>query len=128
MGKKSLYFLAVIGLFLAHSAQAEDNKIANLKQTSLPPSSASLLTAGTEPLAEAVGHYARSRALLISAIREFDAGYKLANPDMLMDSKAFRATLVTRATELEKVLDPQARASKGGVSFNPDSRLLAGAK
>lgn len=90
------------------------------------PPAETLLTAGPEDLAAATGHYARTRSLLLAAIREFDAGYKLANPDALMDSQLFRETLLTRAKELEHVLDPQPRASKGGVRFNPDSRLLGG--
>jgi hypothetical protein len=90
------------------------------------PKSETLLSAGPEDLAAATGHYARTRSLLLAAIREFDAGYKLANPDALMDSQLFRETLLTRAKELETVLDPQPRASKSGVRFNPDSRLLGG--
>ena len=124
MVKKSFAFLVGFGLLvLAPAAQAEGNKG---EKSSLPTSSASLQTAGTEQLAAAIGHYAKSRSLLIAAIREFDKGYKLANPDALIDSKTYRNTLITRAEEMEHVLDPQPRASKGAVSIDPDSRLLSG--
>jgi hypothetical protein len=77
-----------------------------------------------ERLATAVGHYARSRSLLIAAINEFDKGYKVANPDAVLDSKEWRATLIDRAEELQKILDPQPRVTRGGVKFDADSRLL----
>ncbi|MCO6432478.1 MAG: hypothetical protein J5J00_16615 [Deltaproteobacteria bacterium] len=81
-----------------------------------------------EQLASAVGHYARARSLLIEAIREFDRGHKIADPDALMDSKRWRATLLDRAKELERVLDPQPKASRSGIKFNADKRLLNEAK
>ncbi len=123
MVMKSFALLVGFGLLvLAPTARAESNG----EKSSLPVSSASLQTAGTEQLAAAIGHYAKSRSLLIAAIREFDKGYKLANPDALIDSKAYRNTLITRAEEMEHVLDPQPRASKGAVAIDPDSRLLSG--
>lgn len=84
--------------------------------------------ASGETLAEAIGHYSRSRSLLIEAIREFDRGMKIAEPNALIDSKKWRTSLVDRAQELERVLDPQPRVSKGGVKFNADKRLLNEAK
>ncbi len=77
-----------------------------------------------ERLAAAVGHYARSRSLILAAIREFDLGKKLATPDVLLDSAEWRSSLIDRATELEKVLDPQPRITSGGVRYQPDTRLL----
>jgi len=77
-----------------------------------------------ERLATAVGHYARARSLLNAAIREFDKGYQLANPDALLNSDEWRKDLVDRATELERVLDPQPRITRGGVKYNADNRLL----
>lgn len=77
-----------------------------------------------ERLAEATGHYARTRSLIIAAIREFDKAAALASPDALIDSQEWRRTLVDRAQDLEKVLDPQPRASRGGVKFDADTRLL----
>lgn len=75
-------------------------------------------------LTQAIGHYSRARALLIKAIREFDKGVRLADPSSLIDSKLWRATLVYRAEDLEKILSPQPRASESGVQFDGDSRLL----
>jgi len=73
---------------------------------------------------EAVGHYARARSLLIEALREFDRGNHIASPEAFLDADAFRDTLISRADELERVLDPQPRITKGGVRYNPDSRLI----
>ena len=81
-----------------------------------------------EQLASAVGHYARARSLLMAALREFDKGTQLVNPDSILDSKVFRENLIERATDLEKVLDPQPRITQGGVRFEPDPRLLGEAK
>lgn len=81
-----------------------------------------------DDLSEAVGHYARARSLLIAALREFDAGYKLANPNALLNSAQWRATLVDRAQELDRVVDPQPRVSRTGVRFQSDTRLLNEAK
>jgi hypothetical protein len=77
-----------------------------------------------ERLAAAVGHYARARSLILAAIREFDSGKRLATPDVLLDSAEWRSSLIDRATELEKVLDPQPRITNGGVRYQPDTRLL----
>jgi hypothetical protein len=85
-------------------------------------------SASGERLASAMGHYARSRSLLISAIHEFDRANKLANPGALLNSEAWRAALIDRAEELEKVLDPQPRSSRSGVKFEGDSRLLGETK
>lgn len=90
--------------------------------------SASLGTARPEVASEAVAHYARSRALLISAIHEFDKARKLAKPDELLDSVKWRNTLIDRAEDLERVLDPQPRVTRGGIKFEADSRLLPEAK
>jgi hypothetical protein len=84
----------------------------------------SLQRATGPELASAVGHYARARSLLIAAVREFDQGLKNANPDVLIDSKEWRNSVLDRAEDLEKVLAPQPATTERGVSFNPDSRLL----
>lgn len=78
--------------------------------------------------AEAVAHYARSRALLVKAITEFDKARSLAKPDELLDATKWRNTLIDRAEDLEKVLDPQPRVTRGGIYFEADSRLLPEAK
>lgn len=85
-------------------------------------------TTNAEDLAAATGHYARARSLLVEAIREFDRGYKIADPSALIDSKRWRTSLLDKAEELERVLDPQPRVSNSGVKFNADKRLLNEAK
>jgi|GEM_PF-2008761 len=84
----------------------------------------SLERADEETQAAAIGHYARSRSLLLAALREFDYGYKIAKPDAILNSKAWRESVISRAEELEKILAPQPRITKSGVRFSPDNRLL----
>ncbi|MCB0318621.1 MAG: hypothetical protein KDD56_07675 [Bdellovibrionales bacterium] len=74
--------------------------------------------ANSEQLAAATGHYAKSRTLLIAAIREFDKARKIASPGSLLDVDEFRNILISRAEELERVLDPQPRISESGVKFD----------
>lgn len=93
----------------------------------LPPSQ-SLREAHPEITAEAVAHYARSRALLIKAINEFDKGRRLSKPDELLDSIKWRNTLIDRAEDIERILAPQPRVTKGGIYFEADPRLLPEAK
>jgi hypothetical protein len=99
----------------ANEARASLNEVAMIGQVS------------EEEKAAAVGHYARSRSLLIAALREFDQGYKLAKPDAIIDSKQWRDDLISRAEDLERILAPQARASKFGVKYDADPRLLGAA-
>ena len=89
---------------------------------------ASLDQADQETTVEAVAHYARCRALLIAALNEFDTARKIAKPDDLLDPVKWRNTLIDRAEDLERVLDPQPRATKGGIKFSADPRLLPEAK
>lgn len=84
----------------------------------------SIQRASSAQLASAAGHYARARSLLIAAVREFDQGLRAANPDVLIDSKEWRNSVLDRAEDLEKVLAPQPVATERGVHFNPDSRLM----
>ncbi|MCB0331910.1 MAG: hypothetical protein KDD55_00355 [Bdellovibrionales bacterium] len=75
-------------------------------------------------LTKASAHYARSRAMLIAALREFDKATQLVNPDTLIDSKEWRSIVYDRAEELQRILAPQPRASEGGVRFDPQPGLL----
>ncbi len=98
----------------------------------LPPAfseqPAPLQRANNEELSAGMGHFARARSLLVAAINEFDAGLKVVNPEALLDVKGFRGSLLERAGELERVLDPQPRVSRAGVAYEPDSRLLGAPK
>lgn len=73
---------------------------------------------------EAVAHFSRARSLLIAALKEFDRGAKIASPSELLDTAQWRNTLIDRAEDLDRVLDPQPRATQGGIKFEADSRLL----
>lgn len=85
---------------------------------------ASLGQADNQNTTEAVAHFARSRSLIIAALHEFDKGRKLASPNQLLDPVQWRNTLIDRAEDLDRVLDPQPRATKGGIKFEADPRLL----
>ena len=80
--------------------------------------------AGQEETTEAVAHFARARSLIIAALHEFDKGRKIASPSDLLDPVQWRNTLIDRAEDLDRVLDPQPRATKGGIKFEADPRLL----
>ena len=84
--------------------------------------------AGLEETAEAVAHFSRARSLIIAALHEFDKGRKIANPSELLDAVQWRNTLIDRAEDLDRVLDPQPRATKGGIKFEADPRLLPEAR
>lgn len=80
--------------------------------------------ANEERTAIAVGHYARARALLIEAIAEFERGKNVARPDMLVDSEQWRLTVVSKAEELNRLLDPQPRITKAGVRYQAQPSLI----
>ena len=81
-----------------------------------------------EQLATAIGHFGRARSLLIAAIQAFDTGCKFANPKVLINVESGRGNVMERVEDLERVLAPQARVTKGGVQYQPDNRLIHGAK
>ena len=108
-----VFSILVISLIFLSNAYAED-----------AASNATLERAKGEQLSRAVGHYARARSLLIAAIREFDKGYKVANPEAILDATTWREEVVSRAADLERVLDPQPRASNVGAKYEEDTRLL----
>lgn len=72
----------------------------------------------------ATAHYARSRSLLLSAIDEFDKGRQLADPSLLLNGDQWRAGLVEKAKQMERVIAPKAREADAGVALPADSRLL----
>jgi hypothetical protein len=89
-----------------------------------PLAAANLEAAQGETLSKAVGHYARARSLLIEAVREFDRGARTARPDAIIDADEWRSSLVSRAEDLERILAPQPRVTKGGVKFEANTSLL----
>ncbi len=111
-------YIALIAVMSALSTRAS---VADVQRVSIGQAS-------QEQAAEAVAHYARSRALLIAALSEFDQARKVARPDELIDPVKWRNTLIDRAEDLERVLDPQPRATKGGIRFSPDPRLMPDAR
>lgn len=84
--------------------------------------------ASVTELSKAMGHFSRARSLLLKAVQEFDLGSSTASPDVILDSGAWRSEVIARTRELERVLDPQPRITKGGVRYEADSRLLGEAK
>jgi len=73
----------------------------------------------------AIKHYAQARNLLLTAINEFDAGMRLANPQVLVNVSEWRNIVMDRAEDLNRVLSPKARESETGITYRPDSRLMS---
>ena len=112
----------MLAFTLAFTSQAvADGEFA---QSGGPLASANLEAAEGETLSKAIGHYSRARALLIEAVREFDRGARTAGPDSILDTEEWRSSLVSRAEDLERVLSPQPRVTKGGVKFEANTSLL----
>ncbi len=107
----SLALLSATLLLLSGSAFAE-------------VSSAKIESATRPTMAKATGHYARTRSLLIAAVREFDKANKLVDPGSLIKANEFRNILLDRVEDLDRVLAPQPRVSEAGVRYDSDSRLL----
>lgn len=83
-----------------------------------------LLNNDPSRLARGIGHFERSRSLLLAAIREFDSGYKYAKTDQLLDADLWRQNILSRAKELEVILSPKAREIKAGSSYEPNPALI----
>jgi len=77
-----------------------------------------------EPLMIAINHYVQARDLLLTAIREFDAALKLANPQVLLDVHEWRNSVLDRAEDLDRVVAPKPRESEKGVAYPADGRLI----
>jgi len=77
--------------------------------------------AGPERMAAATGHYARARAMLVEALAEFDHAMSIASPDLLLDSEEWRLSVISRAEDLNRLLDPKPRVSRQGVRFSTDA-------
>lgn len=109
-------------------AQSHTGANSSIKPSSLKPMGPSIKNIQGEKLAQATGHFARARSLLIAALNEFDQGLELANPDALFSSSEWRSDVTARARDIEHILAPQARETTGGIKFQADPRLLGEAK
>ena len=96
--------------------------------TSFAESQVAIEKANQKQLSASIGHFARSRRLLIEAIREFDSGVKISDPSSLLDPNQWKNTLIDRAEDLDRILSPQPRLSRDGVQYPSDSRLLEESK
>ncbi|MCB9030753.1 MAG: hypothetical protein H6619_06845 [Deltaproteobacteria bacterium] len=118
----------VASVGMVSSVHADGEEALNAERASMKPKFANKGTgieeASGETLATAMGYYARSRAHLIEAIRAFDKARRLARPDVVLDTEEFRSTLSARAEDLERVLAPQQRVTRGGIKLEGDSTLL----
>lgn len=72
----------------------------------------------------ALGHYARARAMLVEALAEFEQGRKYARPDMLVDPEEWRLSVISRTEELNRLIDPKPRVTRGGVQFRANKMLI----
>lgn len=80
--------------------------------------------ASPEETAAAIGHYARARTMLMEALKEFERARELAKPDQIVNGDEWRNTLVSRATDLDRLISPEPRISRTGVRFEPSHALL----
>jgi hypothetical protein len=88
------------------------------------PSTGSAEYASPERSQAAVGHYARAQKLLIEALREFDAGRKIARPDLVFNPENWRSTVSSRTEELTHIISPQARETTGGMRTRSNAELV----
>ncbi|MCB0322075.1 MAG: hypothetical protein KDD69_00845 [Bdellovibrionales bacterium] len=72
----------------------------------------------------ATGHYARARAMMVEALKEFEQGRRLARPDLLVDSEDFRLKLISLTEELNRVIDPKPRITRDGAVFRASPRMV----
>ncbi len=115
---KNIVLAGILAISISNQAFADG------ETPQAPRAAANIEAAEGETLAKAIGHYARARSLLIEAVREFDRGSRIARPDAILDSEEWRSSLVSRAEDLERILSPQPRVTKGGVKFEANSSLL----
>jgi hypothetical protein len=96
------------------SAYASNNSVARASHSIAVP----------ERREAAEGHYSRARTLLLEALAEFERARDIARPDLLMNSEEWRSSVVARAKELDKVLNPQPRVVRGGFRAEAVPSLL----
>jgi hypothetical protein len=80
--------------------------------------------ASPERVQAANGHYARAQKLLLEAIKEFDAGKKIARPDLVVNPEQWRGTVTSKADELTKIISPQSRETLGGNRYRENPALI----
>jgi hypothetical protein len=80
--------------------------------------------ASPERVQAATGHYARAQKLLLEAMKEFDAGRKIARPDLVVNPEQWRGSVSAKADELSRLVSPQSRETAGGNRYRESSALL----
>ena len=81
------------------------------------------LVNGSERETVAIGHFARSRALLIEALAEFEKGKTISDPSLIIDTERWRGSIVLRAEELNRVVAPKPRITRQGISYEANNQL-----
>ncbi|MCC6953079.1 MAG: hypothetical protein IT290_03080 [Deltaproteobacteria bacterium] len=76
-----------------------------------------------ERRAASLAHYARARTMLLESLAEFERARDIARPDLLIDGEQWRNNVISRAQELDRVLNPQPRSVAGGVALPNASSL-----
>ena len=104
---KSIKNLSLVGLLWMSAAVAESQEYAAIQRKDA-----------------AMGHYARARTMLVEALAEFEQARKIARPDMLIDPEEWRISLISRAEELNRILDPKPRVTREGVRFQANPLLI----
>lgn len=83
-----------------------------------------IIVAEPETVSKANSHYKRARALLLTALREFDKGAAVASPEVLLDVESWRKKLIDNANDLNIIIDPQPRVSTEGVTHDPSIKIF----
>jgi hypothetical protein len=115
--KSNLLLPSILLLLLSYNFTAiADNKVGGIE------------VAEGSRLSAAVGHYSRARQLLLSALKEFDSGVKVASPEVLINIKEWRDSINDRAEDLERVIAPQPRVTKDGITYPSEITIMGGSK
>lgn len=92
----------------------------------LLPLSSSLADDANRSRAE--GHLSRSKGLLIAALREFDEAMKDMPEKSSLNTTRWRDSVAERAEELERLISPKARETRGGIRYEAYPEFLSESK
>lgn len=76
----------------------------------------------------AEGHLSRSKGLLIAALREFDEAMKDMPEKSSLNTTRWRDSVAERAEELERLISPKARETRGGIRYEAYPEFLSESK
>jgi len=77
----------------------------------------SIENASPERRAAALGHYSRAKTMLLDALDEFARAEQIAQPNQVLISSAWRASVEMQSRDLDRIINPEARVSVSGARF-----------